>query len=84
MVLRLKQDVTVENIRHHSAEDVAVVRDLLIAGAVVRPDPRRAHFYELEEGHRVFYIHISPVTGHVLLLASWSTDPGAQQTATHA
>jgi hypothetical protein len=84
MVLRLNQDVTVENTRQHAAEEVAIVRKLLTAGAIARPDPRRANFYELEHGNRVFYIHISPVTGHVLLLASWTADSGPQQTATCA
>ncbi|MCL6482020.1 MAG: hypothetical protein K6U02_09860 [Firmicutes bacterium] len=84
MVLRLNQDVTVENPRQHAAEDVAVVRNLLTAGAIARPDPQRVNFYELEAGNRVFYIHISPVTGHVLLLASWTADPGPRQAATGA
>ncbi len=81
MVLRLNQDVTVENPRQHAAEEVALVRNLLTIGTIARPDPRRANFYELEDGNRVFYIHISPVTGHVLLLACWTADTGPQQTA---
>lgn len=78
MVLRLNQNATVENTRHHPAEEIAALRDLLAVGATVQPDPHRAHFYELENATRVFYIYLSPVTGHVLLLASWSKDSGQQ------
>ncbi len=78
MVLRLNQNVTVENTRQHPAEEVEAVRKLLAAGAVAQPDPHRANFYELENGRRVFYIHISPVTGHVMLLASWRNDSARQ------
>lgn len=74
MVLRLDQELTIENTRRHPAEEVEKLRGLLEAGAQVVPDPHRAHFYEVENGTRVFYFHISPVTGHVLLLASWEKD----------
>lgn len=36
-----------------------------------RPDLRRKHFFELQNGSKVFYIHISPRNGKVYLLAIW-------------
>jgi hypothetical protein len=47
---------------------------LLACGAPAKPDPRRSDFYELEDGNRVFYIHITPVNGNILLLATWVKD----------
>ena len=42
-----------------------------------KPDPCRSDFFELEDGNKVFYIHISPVNGKVLLLATWLKDEEA-------
>lgn len=72
MLLRLEQQPSVENLRNYPAETVDKLRELLAAGAPARPDPRRSNFYELENGSRVYYIHISPVSGKVWLLAIWS------------
>ncbi len=74
MVLRLDQQPSIENLRNHPAAVVDQLRQLLAAGVQAHPDPRRKDFYELENGSRVFYIHISPVNGKVLLLATWSKD----------
>jgi hypothetical protein len=74
MVLRLNQQPNIEDLRNHSAETVEKLRQLLAAGAPARPDPRRKDFYEVENCSRVFYIHISPVNGKVLLLATWLKD----------
>ncbi len=71
MVLRLNQMPTIEDLRKHPAEMLEELRRLLSSGAPARPDPRRKNFYELESGSRVFYIHISPVNGKVLLLGIW-------------
>ncbi len=74
MVLRLSQQLDIDNLRNHPQEIVESLRQLLAAGAPARPDPRRKDFYELEDGSRVFYIHISPLNGKVLLLATWRKD----------
>ncbi len=71
MVLRLNQDMSVEDLRHHPAEIVDKLREALLAGAVARKDPHRESFYEVESDGRVFYICISPVTSTVLLLGTW-------------
>jgi len=45
---------------------------LLLASAVnVRPDPKRRNFYEVVDGSQVYYIHVSPVTEIIYLLAVW-------------
>jgi hypothetical protein len=52
----------------------------------VECDPKRPDFYEVESGSDVYYIHISPVTGNILLLAAWPKDgvPGDEVRATQA
>ena len=36
-----------------------------------KADPRRESFYEVESDSEVFYVHISPVNGRVLLIGIW-------------
>ena len=84
MILRLNQHPNIENLRHHGPEAVEKLRHLLASGAPAKLDPRRSDFYELEDGNKVFYIHISPVSGKVLLLATWLKDEeAAEMTASH-
>jgi hypothetical protein len=78
MVLRVKKQTKFENPRGYIAKVVDELRNLLTAGARARRDPSRENFYELENANNVFYIHISPVTGNVVLLAKW---PGQTQEA---
>jgi len=78
MVLRVKKQTKVENPRGYIAKVVDELRNLLTAGARARRDPSRENFYEVENTKNVFYIHISPVTGNVVLLAKW---PGQSQGA---
>ena len=45
---------------------------ILLAGTVdVRPDPKRKNFYDVEDGSTAYYIHVSPASGTIVLLASW-------------
>jgi len=74
MVLRVNHQPVIEDLRNHPAETVEKLRELLACGAVAKPDPHRSDFYELENCTRVFYIHISPVSGKVMLLATWFKD----------
>jgi len=78
-----KQPPVVEDLRTHSAEQVAELRVLLQAGMTGRPDARRPGFYELDGVTSVYYIFRYP-TGHkVLLLAAWEReiDPVAEMVA---
>jgi hypothetical protein len=57
---------------------------LLAGDAKITPDPKRAGFYEVESGVRTYYISVFPVTGRILLLATWPNEDvprGAGQAA---
>jgi hypothetical protein len=70
--MKLKmEEVKVENLRNYSAEVVDKLQSLLLTGAEADVDPQRKGFYDVYNGRRVFFIHISPVSGNVMLLASW-------------
>jgi hypothetical protein len=78
-----KQPPILEDLRSHSAEQMAELRVLLGAGIPGRPDPRRPGFFELDGVNNVYYIFRYP-TGHkVLLLAAWQreADPVAEMVA---
>lgn len=77
MFLRLNQQLSIEDIRNHGPEAVEKLRQLLACGAPAKPDPGRNDFYELEDGNQVLYIHLSPVNGKILLLATWLKDEQA-------
>ncbi|MBZ5503262.1 MAG: hypothetical protein LAN59_13680 [Acidobacteriia bacterium] len=77
-------DIEIEDLRNHSAEIVATLRKLLAGGAAIHPDPKREGFYEVESGALTHYIHVSPVSGKILLLATWrraEAPAGAYQAA---
>jgi hypothetical protein len=71
MVLRIRNNPTIVNLRNHSLETVEELRGLLNRGASASLDPRRNNFYELDSGSRIFYVHVSPATGKVTFLAVW-------------
>lgn len=75
MVMKLENELLIEDPRHHSNECVETLRRLLAGGARVEADPKRSDFYEVESGSDVYYIHISPVSGKILLLATWAKEP---------
>lgn len=68
------REVQIEDLRNHSSEMVMTLRSLVENGAGATPDPKRPDFFELESESLVYYIHISPVTGKILLLATWPTE----------
>jgi len=74
----LEREFEIEDLRKHPASAVNVLRDLLAAGAELIPDPKRAGFYEIHDGSTVYYIHVSPVTGRIILLATWPIHAGSQ------
>jgi hypothetical protein len=77
MLLRLNQDLSIEDLRNHPPEIVEKLREALLAGAAACEDPHRESFYEVGSDGRVFYICISPITRAVLLLGSWPTEEAA-------
>ena len=72
VVLQMKQNVNIEDPRNHSPESMVRLHHLLATGVSARPDANRSDFFEIEDGDQVFYIHLSPVTGRVILLATWT------------
>ncbi|HXT86764.1 MAG TPA: hypothetical protein VN745_07060 [Verrucomicrobiae bacterium] len=74
MVMKLENELLIEDPRNHSRECVETLRRLLAGGARVEADPKRSDFYEVESGSDVYYIHISPVSGKILLLATWAKE----------
>lgn len=81
MKLRMEKEPIIDNLRNHPAETVGKLRDLLIAGAPARLDPRRKNFYELENCSKVYYIHLSPANSKVMLLAVWDKNAQDETTA---
>ena len=76
MTLTLNGNTRIDNLRNYPSEIVEKLRALLVAGANACPDPHRRNFYEVENGSRMFYIHLLP-NGRVWLLASWLKQPQA-------
>lgn len=74
MVMKLDHELNIEDPRHHSKERVDTLRQLLAGGARVEADPKRSDFFEVESGSEIYYIHISPITGKIVLLAAWPKD----------
>jgi hypothetical protein len=79
MLLHLPERVQIENPRDYSDLVVEELRHLLRTGAQAAPDPRRNHCFDLEEDIACYYIHISPVSGNVVLLAKWSRQSAENQ-----
>jgi hypothetical protein len=77
----LKQPPMIEDLRNHSAEQLAELRMLLETGAPARPDPRRPRFFEVVGDSNVYYIFKYPAGTKVLLLGVWERDPVAELAA---
>lgn len=78
-----KQPPLVEDLRNHSQEQMAELRQLLVAGAPSRPDPRRPGFYEVEGLSNTYYVFKYPTGTKVLLIGVWerASDPVASMVA---
>jgi len=74
MKLQMKNDLIIDNIRHYPDETVEKLRSLLAAGALAHADPHRQNFYELENGTRIYYVHVTPDQRKVMLLGAWRKD----------
>jgi hypothetical protein len=62
----------IELLRDYPESVVEELHQALQRGAAARPDPQRSDFFELEGASEVFYVHVSPVNGRVLLIGLWS------------
>ncbi|HTR46142.1 MAG TPA: hypothetical protein VMM16_01980 [Verrucomicrobiae bacterium] len=73
------EQAQIEDLRNHSPETVLALRDVLSGGATVIPDPKRRGFYEVQSDSLVYYIHVSPTNGNILLLATWPAEANLSQ-----
>ena len=71
MAVNLRETIQIEDLGNHPKQTVADLRCLLARGASKVADPKRRYFYEVESASLIYYIHESPLTGKVLLLATW-------------
>ena len=71
MFLRINEQLSIDNLSDSPTEVVDQLRELLGSGAEARLDPKRRNFYEVEKSGQVFYIHSAPLSGKVMLLATW-------------
>ena len=73
--LELIAESKIEDPRGHTPETLRRLREALASGAPSTPDARRPGFFEIQADDRVFYIHVSPATQKITLLATWSHEP---------
>jgi len=69
--MEVKERVTIENPRRYDCGAIEHLRQLLESGSPLQRDMRREYFYEIEGAGETYYFHVSPVSGHVVLLARW-------------
>jgi hypothetical protein len=81
MFLRINERLSINNLNDSPMEAVDQLRELLGSGVEARLDPNRKKFYEVEKSGQVFYIHAEPLTGKVMLLATWRTATPLVETA---
>jgi hypothetical protein len=70
-MIKFNQGVKVENPRAYETGTVIHLQYLLEVGGPIERDPRRENFYDVDGGSEIYYIHVSPVSGNVILLARW-------------
>jgi hypothetical protein len=74
MVTNVNSKAPIEDLGNHTAQTVVALRSLLAGGASPIADPKRTGFYEVESDSVVYYIHVLPATGKILLLATWQIE----------
>jgi hypothetical protein len=77
------REAAIEDIRNHPPEVVVALGRILATGAQLTPDSKRSNFFEIRTDSLVYYVHISPVTGKILLLGTWPAE-GALEAAVQA
>ena len=69
--MQVKSGAEIENPREYERGAVEHLRHLLALGIPAQRDANRENFYEIDGIDESYYIHISPVSGNVVLLARW-------------
>ena len=73
--LNLNSDLKIEDPRAHGPEALRQLHEALASAAPAVPDARRPNFFEVQADGRIFYIHVSPLSRKITLLATWLPDP---------
>ena len=71
MVTTTMHQTRIVDLGSHSQQSIERLRQLLAGEGTIRPDRQRPGFFDVESGSETFIIHVSPVTGNILLLAAW-------------
>lgn len=74
-MIHVREGAKIENPRKYEPGAVEHLRHLLKVGIPAQRDPHRANFYEIESNEETYYIHVSPISGNVVLLAKWLRQP---------
>ena len=74
-MIQINEGARIENPREYESGTVENLRLLLEVGSPGQRDPNRENFYEIEGNSETFYIHVSPISGNVVLLAKWLRQP---------
>jgi hypothetical protein len=74
-MFQIGEGAKIENPREYESAAVENLRLLLEGESLVQRDPQRENFYEIEGNGETYFIHVSPVTGNVVLLAKWLRQP---------
>ena len=74
-MIHFKKGAELDNPRDYRASAIDELRQLLEAKCPARCDARRKNFYEIEGRGETYYIHVSPLSGNVTLLAIWVRQP---------
>jgi len=75
MLIHIQEGTRIENPRDYAPHAVDHLRRLLTTGSPAQADPDRENFYEIEAANETYYVHISPISGTVVLLAKWLRQP---------
>ena len=70
-MIQIKEGARIENPREYESGAVENLKVLLEVGGPVQRDPQRENFYEVNGERETYYIHVSPISGNVVLLAKW-------------
>jgi hypothetical protein len=60
MRMNFGEVLNVQALDNHSVATVVELGILLVGSIDVTPDPKRKHFYEIEDGRTVYYVYVSP------------------------
>jgi hypothetical protein len=67
-----RENVRIENARLYPSEVVDRLYTALSNGAELHVNESRTNFYDLNAAGNTYFIYISPATGKVTLIATWT------------